>query len=126
VIVLDTHAWLWWESAPAQLSRKARREIERADRIGVCTVSVFELVELAERGRVRLKTPIRAWVRSALGRDRVQALPLTSAIALDAAQLRFGADPFDRIIYATARGDDAPLVTRDERIRSFDTKLTVW
>ena len=126
MIVLDTHAWLWWEAAPAELSRKARRAIERADRIGVCTVSVFELAELAERRRVQIKTPIRAWVGTALGRDRVEALPLTSEVALEAAQLHFGADPFDRIIYATARAEDARLVTRDERLRSFDAKQTVW
>jgi PIN domain nuclease of toxin-antitoxin system len=35
VIVLDTHAWLWWLDSPQMLSRAAARVIERADEIGV-------------------------------------------------------------------------------------------
>jgi PIN domain nuclease of toxin-antitoxin system len=27
VIVLDTHAWIWWVSDPARLGKKARREL---------------------------------------------------------------------------------------------------
>jgi PIN domain nuclease of toxin-antitoxin system len=45
---------------------------------------------------------------------------------VDAAQLRFTRDAFDRIIYATARAEQAQLVTRDERLRSFDAERTVW
>jgi hypothetical protein len=29
MIVLDTHAWLWWVSAPSLLSRAAQRSIQK-------------------------------------------------------------------------------------------------
>jgi PIN domain nuclease of toxin-antitoxin system len=126
VIVLDTHAWLWWTDAPKRLSLPARRAIERADEIGVCTISVLELAERVERGRISLALPTRNWVRDALARDRVRPLVLTAEVALDAAQLRFGGDPADRVIYATARAADAQLVTRDERMHAFDPERAVW
>jgi PIN domain nuclease of toxin-antitoxin system len=126
VIVLDTHAWFWWVNEPGRLSRPASRAIERAQRIGVSTMSVLELADLIERRRIRLDTPTRAWIRDALADEHVEPLPLTAEVAVDAAQLRFAADPFDRIIYATARAEDAQLVTRDERMRAFDPELTVW
>jgi PIN domain nuclease of toxin-antitoxin system len=126
VIVLDTHVWLWWLAEPVKLSRKAKQAIEHADRVGVCTMSIFELVGLAERRRIKLDPPLRMWVRDALARERIEPLPLTTEIAIDAAQLRLGGDPVDRIIYATARAEDAPLVTRDERLREFDGERTVW
>jgi len=126
VIVLDTHVWLWWTADPRRLSRAAARALERADAIGVTTITVLELAEHAERGRVRLNAPLRTWVRHALARERVSALPLTAEIAVDAAQLRFEGDPADRIIYATARALDAQLVTRDERLREYDAERTVW
>ncbi len=89
-------------------------------------MSVFEAAQLAERRKVELELPTREWIRGALAVDRVELLPLTSEVAVDAAQLRFSGDPFDRVIYATARAIDAQLVTADERIRSFDPDRTVW
>jgi PIN domain nuclease of toxin-antitoxin system len=126
VIVLDTHAWVWFVDAPRRLTKAARQAIERADRIGVPTMSVFEFVQLVERRRITLDVPARTWVREALARDRVESLPLTAEVALDAAQLHVEANPADRIIYATARAAGAQLVTRDERLRAFDPELTVW
>ena len=126
MIVLDTHAWLWWLVAPRRLSRPAARAIDRADRIGVSPMSVYEVAQLVQRRRVKLDVPLRTWVREALALERVEALPLTAEVALDAAQLHFEANPADRIIYATARAAHAQLVTRDERLRAFDPELTVW
>lgn len=126
MIVLDTHVWLWWTAAPRKLSRAAARAIERADRIGVSTISVFELVELSERGRIKLDSTVRAWVRDALARERVEPVPVTAEIAVEAGRLRFVGDPVDRIVYATARVGDAQLVTRDERMREYDAERTVW
>lgn len=126
MIVLDTHTWLWSVDAPRRLSRRAAQAIGRAERIGISAISVFELADLVERRRIELDAPPRHWIREALSRSGVEALPLTPEVAIDAAQLRFAADPFDRIIYATARAAGAPLVTRDERLRAFDPELTVW
>ena len=110
MIVLDTHAWVWSVDAPQRLPKAVQRAIDGADRIGIATMSVFEFTQL----------------RAALSADRVETLPLTAQVALDAAQLRFEGDPADRIIYATARAADATLVTRDERLRAFDPDLTLW
>jgi PIN domain nuclease of toxin-antitoxin system len=126
VIVLDTHTWLWWTNEPGRLSRRATQAIGRAESLGVCTISAFELGERAARGRLEFRLPFRSWVHAALASDRVEALPLTADIAIDAAQLLFTGDPFDRIIYATARAEDAQLVTRDERLHAFDPKRAVW
>jgi PIN domain nuclease of toxin-antitoxin system len=126
MIVLDTHAWLWWLAAPNKLSRKATRAIERADRIGVSAASVYELTHLVERRRLRLDVPVRSWVRDALSRIGIEPLTIDAEIALDAAQLRLVGDPFDRIIYATAVARDARLVTRDERLRAWAPDRAIW
>lgn len=89
-------------------------------------MSVLELADLVERGRIELGLPTRSWIRAAISQERVEILPLSPEIAVDAAQLSFVGDPFDRVIYATARANDAPLVTRDERIRAFDPGRTIW
>jgi PIN domain nuclease of toxin-antitoxin system len=129
VIVLDTHAWLWWLAAPARLSRAARRAIDEAETIGVSAVSSWELAMLVQRGRVSLDRDVATWVRQALARTRVATQPLTTEIALAAGLLDgrgFPGDPADRFIYATAQAHRARLVTRDEAIRGFDARDTVW
>jgi PIN domain nuclease of toxin-antitoxin system len=129
VVVLDTHAWLWWAAAPSRLSGAARKTIEGADLVGVATISVWELAMLQARGRIRLARPIGEWVGRALAGPHVREVPLSSEIALAAGLLdtaSFVGDPADRIVYATARTLNAPLVTRDQRLRGFDVAGTVW
>jgi PIN domain nuclease of toxin-antitoxin system len=122
--VLDTHVWLWWLDAPRRLSRAATRAVRSADRVAVSVMSVLEVADLMERRHIRVDVATRSWIREAL--VHVECLALTPEIAVDAAQLRFARDPFDRVIYATARAEGAPLITRDERLRSLDPALTVW
>ena len=43
MIVLDTHAWLWWVSEPGKLSRLARQRIAAARMIGIPAICCFEV-----------------------------------------------------------------------------------
>lgn len=84
---------------------------------------------LVARGRVTLDRDVRSWTRHALSHPRVATLALTAEIAVPAALLErdgFTSDPADRIIYQTAVGSAAPLVTRDAAIRQFDSERTIW
>ena len=129
MIVLDTHAWLWWAAEPAKLSRPAQDAIDHAERIGVATISCWEVAMLAEAARIELDRPAGAWIEQALADARTQSLPLTGTIAVRAALLGregFEGDPADRIIYATARSAGARLVTRDRSLRTFDARGTIW
>lgn len=128
MIVLDTHAWIWWRSDPRRLSANARQVIADADRLGLSSVSVWELGTLVRRGRISLDREVRHWVRQAVADPRVDVLPPDADVALAAALLddAFPGDPADRVIYATARHLDAPLLSRDERIARFDPARLVW
>jgi PIN domain nuclease of toxin-antitoxin system len=129
VIVLDTHAWLWWRSAPERLSDTAREAIDEAPRMGVSTLSVWEIATLTARGRISLDREMRLWVRQALADARVESLAPSPEVAVAAGSLdakRFPGDPADRLIYATARSVGGPLVTRDRTIRMFDPEGTLW
>lgn len=134
MIVLDTHAWIWWVADPARLSSAARKAIDRERVRGVCAISVWEVAMLVARSRLVLDREVAEWIRDALAEPGIELLPLTVEIALAAGgagvesgtPLELQGDPADRMIAATALIHRARLVTRDERLRSVRALETVW
>lgn len=127
MIVIDTHAWLWWCSSPQRLSRQATRELQRATTVGVSAMSCWELAMLDLQNRVRFDRGVSAWLRNALARERTVVLPVTAEIATRAGALQSAvADPADGLIYATAVEHHAKLVTRDTRLKAHDPGRVIW
>jgi PIN domain nuclease of toxin-antitoxin system len=129
VIVLDTHAWIWWLDDADRLSDTARAAIAESPAIGISTLSAWELAMLVGRRRLSLDRDVRDWVRRGLQSPRVEAIAPEIDVAIAAAtlgHLTFPGDPADRIIFATARSLGAPLVTKDARMRAFAPGETVW
>lgn len=128
-VVLDTHAWIWWTALEQRLGEGAKRAIAEADSIGISAISVWEVVMLERKGRISFDRRPAEWVRQALARPGVEAIAVDPPIAVSAAALDGDgapADPTDRMIYATARSLGATLVTKDEVLREFDPRGTVW
>jgi PIN domain nuclease of toxin-antitoxin system len=127
VIVLDTHAWIWWLNEPARLSRGAAAAIDGADDLGICAISLWEFALLIERRSVEPRIDPLEWLEAALSVPRVELLDLTPAVAMGSSRLDgFHRDPADRLIVATALANDAPLVTKDARIRRWEGVRTIW
>ncbi len=128
MIVLDTHAWIFLAFDRKRLGRAGRRAIEKADRIGVSAMSLWELAMLVEKGRIALDRELLPWMQAALAEDRMELLGLTPAVVSSAHQLRgaLAGDPGDRIIAATALVEGATLVTKDARIGDSGVVSVVW
>lgn len=128
MIVLDTHAWVWYASESARLSRKAAAAIRRADALGVHPISCWEVMLLAERGRVRFSRDTSEWIEAALARPKIEVLAFSPAAAIRAAQFGdgFPGDPADRFIAAAALEAGAPLVSKDARIAALKGLKVIW
>lgn len=120
MLVLDTHAWVWWMNDRALLSQTQRRAIRsnEADTIGVSVISCWEIAKIYEYGRLELPFEISEWFDVALACPGISLLNLTPEIAVESTRLPgdFHRDPFDQMIVATARLNECPLVTSDGKI----------
>jgi PIN domain nuclease of toxin-antitoxin system len=129
--LLDTHAWVWWNMSPARLSRAARRAIdspEQCPEILLSAISVWEFCKLVEKGRLGISCDPEEWIALALQMPRLRLVPLTPRIACRSTMLPqpFHHDPADQIIVATAREENAAIITKDILIRGYRHVRTVW
>lgn len=128
MIVLDTHAWIWWVAEPDKLSARAHHAIDAAEALGVCAISCWEVAMLVARRRLEFDRDVLLWIRQALAVPRVTLLPLTPEVCVASVLLarKSPADPADRMIAAAALEHRASIVTKDSRLRSMPQIETVW
>ena len=128
MILLDTHAWIWWSAESDKLSQRAAERIDAADGLGVSVLSCWEVGMLVGKGRLSFNVGVHQWINDALQRPKVRLIPLTPAIAVDATLLPSTApgDPIDRMIIASCQSLGVPLVSKDEEIRKAKLVDVIW
>ena len=117
MIYLDTHvAARLFEGIRSSISAEAQAAIEQDDDLRISPIVQLEMEYLHEIKRLRLPAArIFATLQAEIGL-RVCDAPFPTVIqqALDE---RWTRDPFDRIIVAQARVNDAVLITLDRTIQ---------
>ncbi len=117
-LLLDTHVWIWALLQPEQIATDTSAVLEdSANELWLSPVSVWELLMLAERGRLELDGPPTEWVSEAFEAWPMRDAPMNRAVALRSRSLDLEhEDPADRFIASSALEYDLVLVTRDTRL----------
>ncbi len=126
-LLLDTHAFIWWDREPGRLSGRALRAINRStSEVFLSVVSLWEMAMKHEAGKLELKAPVRTAVEAQQERNALRLLLVEPAHvwALDGLPGVRG-DPFDRMLAAQAAHEGMVLVTRDARMRELRVR-TLW
>ena len=129
LIVLDTHALLWWVSGSKRLSARARRAIRTAMApAAVSAISVLEIATAVRRGRLQLTAPLENWLADLRQLPELRFEPVSVEIARRAGTFdrTMAGDPADCIIAATALVLHARLITADEGLRRVAELRAVW
>ncbi len=122
-LLIDTHIWLHSVLAPRRVGRKIRAALDNPrNEAWLSPISIVELILLVRSGRIRTVGDPGLWARNALASTSLIEAPLTHEIAIECDNFEIpGADPFDRVIVATARVLDMTLVTHDDIIVTSGT-----
>ena len=117
-LLLDTHVWLWSLLEPARLSEKVRDLLAApGTELHLSSISLWETLLLAERGRLALEPDAQSWLRRAMSMSPVKETPLTFDVALASRSIELThKDPADRFIAASAKVFSLTLVTADKRL----------
>lgn len=131
MILLDTHALIWYLDDPEKLSQTGRVRIETAfhsEGVGISDITLWEIAMLVEKSRLTLDRDVAVWLGDLSALPNFRVLPISPAIAALSARLpgEFHIDPADRLITATAIDQSAPLVTKDKHIRRYPHLDTIW
>lgn len=129
-LLLDTHAAIWYLSEPDKLSATAVAAIDSAYTMDaplyVSAISLIEVVYLGEKRRIS-ETAATAVIEVLTNGNGFRVIPVDEAVAYALATVPRNAAPDmpDRIIAATGRMLNIPIVTKDHLISSSGV-ATIW
>jgi PIN domain nuclease of toxin-antitoxin system len=131
LIVLDTHAWVWWVASPERLSPSAKQRIDNeAEKapILVSSISAWEVALLVKKGRLELTMDVEDWIAKSELLPVFRFIPVDNRIAVLSNYLpgELHEDPADRIITATTLTLGATLITRDQKLQDYPHLETFW
>jgi len=130
-LVADSHAIVWFTSGSPRLSETARTALRDAQHDKALTVSIATFLDLwyvTQTTRQVTHDQLVQLRQTLTTSTAVDLYPVDEAVAnaftaIDRAVI---ADPWDRLIVATALALDVPLVTRDQAIQKSAVVETIW
>ena len=119
-LLLDTHIILWSAAEPEKLSQNIIEDFKNdSNELWFSPISVWEILLLAEKGRISIGADIEKSVREIFRKIPLNEATLNHEVAIQSRLVRLPhEDPADRFLAATAIVYDFILVTADSRILS--------
>jgi PIN domain nuclease of toxin-antitoxin system len=126
-LLVDTHAFFWWLKTETKISRHALAALEDDDNeILVSAVVAWELATKSRLGKWPGGRPVVDDLRDFILANHLTELPITIAHGREAGLLSgTHRDPFDRMLAAQARLENAVLITADPVFPGFGVNV-LW
>ncbi|MEA3428048.1 MAG: type II toxin-antitoxin system VapC family toxin [Thermodesulfobacteriota bacterium] len=117
-LLLDTHVILWSAAEPEKLPSKIAEELEKKlNELWFSPISVWEILLLAEKGRVVIKADHEKSIRKMFKKLPFREAVINQEVAIQSRKINLPhQDPADRFLAATAIIYDLTLVTADRRL----------
>ena len=126
-LLLDTHVFLWWMSAPNKLRSNILEMLEQSsNEVFLSPASSWESAIKESMGKLTLPSEPRRYVLSRMIEYSITALPIEHEHTLKTRELPLiHKDPFDRLLIAQALCENLPLITDDILIKQYQVS-TLW
>lgn len=114
-LLLDTHAFIWWDSDPTKLPPSILALCQdSANTLFVSVASVWEMQIKIQLGKLKLTVPLAEIIERQQHTNQIEILPvnLSHVLALDSLPSHHK-DPLNRLLIAQAQVEGAALLSGD-------------
>ena len=126
-LLLDTHAFIWWDNDQSRLSTAALDACKSlTNSLHLSLVSVWELQIKMQLGKLALRLSLADVLRDQQQQNGLALEPVALEDILALSTLpTLHRDPFDRLIIAQAKGRGFHLVAHDPEFASYPVAV-LW
>ena len=123
-VLLDTHAFIWWDSEPNKLSEQTLELLFQPKTIRfVSVVSLWEIQIKHQLGKLALNQPLEEIYQSQ-GQNGITFLTMSPAHIFNLSALpQHHKDPFDRMLISQAMCDELTVISKDSKFQLYDVSL---
>jgi PIN domain nuclease of toxin-antitoxin system len=119
--LFDTHTFIWWDSAPSELSEEAYAACkDETNQLVLSVASIWEMQIKHQLGKLELRVGIAQIVQEQRVTNDIKIIDCTSQHVYELGCLPdHHSDPFDRMLIAQSRTEDLILLTGDKAIHKY-------
>lgn len=126
-LLLDTHTLLWADTEPDRLSKTARSLLSDVENeLLLSCASLWEMQIKVMLGKLTIRKPLPSLVDEWENEKGLSVLPTNQRDIYEVFGLpSIHNDPFDRLIVAVARCENATILSDDPEIKKYPV-ATIW
>ncbi len=126
-LLLDTHAFMWWHSEPERIPKDTLILLQNPNHeLLVSLASLWEMQIKIQLGKLTLKDDLEVMVSNQQEQNNISLIYITFAHILELRNLPpHHKDPFDRIVIAQSKVENATLISRDPVFQNYDCSV-IW
>jgi|JFJP01.1.fsa_nt_gi PIN domain nuclease of toxin-antitoxin system len=127
-ILLDTHVFIWLDSAPENLSQTALNICQNQNnQLYLSIASVWEMQIKYQLGKLNLRLPIAQMLATQQQDNNLKILPieLNHIYQLRNLLLHHN-DPFDRLLLAQSLQENMSIISADTKFNQYENVIILW
>lgn len=124
-LLLDTHCWLWLQTAPERFSPETMARLVAEDtELLLSAASAWEIAIKCALGKLTLPLPPDKYVSTRMATSGVTGLAIEVSHATRVAELpHYHRDPFDRLLIAQAQKEGLTILTVDPMFEPYGVPI---
>ena len=126
-LLFDTHTFMWWHSEPDRIPRDTLTLLQNPNHeLLLSIVSLWEMQIKIQLGKLTLRDDLELMLKTQQEQNNVTLVFITFLHILELKNLPLHhKDPFDRLLLAQSKVENATLISRDSVFQNYDCPV-IW